>query len=79
MTMVRINFSFNELDFDLGHYVDIYGDSAIEVEPTTNGVTHVKKTKTVIHLSLRDYLPAYGPVSSMTFSLAMNGVSYFCT
>ncbi|KAF9448151.1 hypothetical protein P691DRAFT_801258 [Macrolepiota fuliginosa MF-IS2] len=52
---------------------DIYGDSKMEAEPTTNGVTHTKKTKTVIHLSLRDYLPAYGPISSMTFSLAMNG------
>ncbi|KXN84455.1 Protein CFT1 [Leucoagaricus sp. SymC.cos] len=53
--------------------VDIYGDSKIEVEPTTNGTMHVKKTKTVIQLSLRDYLPSYGPISSMTFSLAMNG------
>lgn len=46
----------------------------MEDEPTTNGVTHTKKTKTVIHLSLRDFLPAYGPISSMAFSLAMNGV-----
>ncbi|KAF5351191.1 hypothetical protein D9756_008185 [Leucocoprinus leucothites] len=52
---------------------DIYGDAKMEAEPTTNGVLHAKKTKTVIQLSLRDYLPAYGPISSMTFSLAMNG------
>lgn len=59
---------------DFCSWLDIYGDSKIEVEPTINGITHVKKTKTVIHLSLRDYLPAYGPISSMTFSMAMNGV-----
>lgn len=53
---------------------DIYGDSKIEVEPATNGVMHMKKTKTIIQLSMRDYLPAHGPISSMTFSVAMNGV-----
>lgn len=71
---VRVKSSVGEPYLDLGHYVDIYGDSTMETEPTANGVTHVRKTKTVIHLSLRDYLPAYGPISSMTFSLAMNGV-----
>ena len=54
--------------------VDIYGDSKIEAEPTTNGIMHMKKTKTIIQLSMRDYLPAYGPISSMAFSIAMNGV-----
>lgn len=68
--------AFTRSNFDSSLRVDIYGDSQMEAEPTTNGVTHVKKTKTVIHLSLRDYLPAYGPISSMTFSLAMNGVRY---
>jgi cleavage and polyadenylation specificity factor subunit 1 len=48
----------------------------MEAEPTTNGIAHVKKTKSIIQLSLRDYLPAYGPISSMTFSMAMNGVCY---
>ena len=31
----------------------------------------------VIHLSLSDSLPAYGPITDMTFSLARNGVSFF--
>jgi len=45
---------------------------------TTDGGTQsaAKKTrtKTIIHLSLRDSIPAYGPIASMTFSLAKNGV-----
>lgn len=56
---------------------DIYGPSKMVSEPTTssstNGKTVTKKTRTVIHLSLRDSLPAYGPISDMTFSLAKNG------
>ncbi len=43
-----------------------------EVNGTTNGV--VKKTRTVIHLSLCDTLFAYGPISGVTFSVAKNGV-----
>ncbi|KAF8970332.1 CPSF A subunit region-domain-containing protein [Flammula alnicola] len=39
----------------------------------TNGQVTVKKTRTVIHLSLRDSLPAHGPIASMAFSLAKNG------
>jgi len=45
---------------------------------TTNGGTQSMakktKTKTIIHLSLRDSIPAHGPIASMTFSLAKNGV-----
>lgn len=29
-----------------------------------------KKTRTVLHLSLRDSLPAYGPITSLTFALS---------
>ena len=64
-------------------YSDIYGISKTTPTPTKDGSTTngtqpaAKKTKTksVIHLSLRDSLPAYGPIASMTFSLAKNGVS----
>jgi cleavage and polyadenylation specificity factor subunit 1 len=66
-------------------YSDIYGISKTTTTPTKDGSTNngtqpaAKKTKTksVIHLSLRDSLPAYGPIASMTFSLAKNGVSPF--
>jgi len=47
-------------------------------ESTTKGTQLTAKrtkTKSVIHLSLRDSLPTYGPIASMTFSLANNGVS----
>ncbi|KAF9057003.1 CPSF A subunit region-domain-containing protein [Panaeolus papilionaceus] len=56
---------------------DLYGTSKQDEAPsnaaTSNGIVAPKKTKTVIHLSLKDYLPAYGPITSLTFSLAKNG------
>ncbi|KDR76540.1 hypothetical protein GALMADRAFT_246929 [Galerina marginata CBS 339.88] len=57
---------------------DIYGTSSkMTTTSTTNGVANgqnvAKKTRTVIHLSLRDSLPAYGPITGMAFSLAKNG------
>ena len=65
-------------------YPDIYVISRT-TPPTQNGLSTpnggiqiaAKKTKTksVIHLSLRDSLPAHGPIASATFSLAKNGVS----
>ncbi|KAF8886806.1 CPSF A subunit region-domain-containing protein [Infundibulicybe gibba] len=55
---------------------DIYGTSKI-TEPATNGQPDMKggakNTRTVIHLSLCDSLPAYGPIADMAFSLARNG------
>ncbi|KAK0240309.1 CPSF A subunit region-domain-containing protein [Armillaria nabsnona] len=53
---------------------DIYGSSMVP-EPEVNGTTNgaVKKTRTVIHLSLCDTLFAYGPISGVTFSVAKNG------
>lgn len=48
--------------------LDIYG--------TANGHTASKRMRTVIHLSLWDSLPVYGPIASMTFSLARNGVGF---
>jgi len=35
-----------------------------------------KKYREVLHLSVRDALPAWGPISSITFSLAGDGVSF---
>ena len=60
--------------------LDIYGTSkaadSIVANGLANGHTASKKMRTVIHLSLRDSLPAYGPIASMTFSLARNGVGF---
>ena len=60
------------------YFLDIYGTSKVADSTVTNrlanGHNALKKTRTVIHLSLRDSLPAYGPIASMTFSLAKNGV-----
>lgn len=38
-----------------------------------NGVTG-SRTRDVIHLSLCDALPAYGPITGLSFSVARNGV-----
>jgi hypothetical protein len=60
--------------------LDIYGTSKVADSTVANGLANghaaSKKTRTVIHLSLRDSLPAYGPIASMTFSLARNGVGF---
>ena len=60
--------------------LDIYGTSKGADSTVTNGLANghaaSKKLRTVIHLSLRDSLPAYGPIASMTFSLARNGVGF---
>jgi cleavage and polyadenylation specificity factor subunit 1 len=53
---------------------DLYGDSK-PAAPSASQTAIAKKTRTVLHLSLRDSLPAYGPISSMTFSLTSDGVS----
>lgn len=41
----------------------------------TSGAGATIRTRSVIHLSLCDSLPAYGPIADMTFSLAKSGVS----
>ncbi|KAF8631110.1 hypothetical protein AX17_005155 [Amanita inopinata Kibby_2008] len=54
---------------------DIYGPSKF-VEPAANGAADGRiaiKTRTVIHLSICDSVPAYGPISDLAFSLARNG------
>ncbi|THH20311.1 hypothetical protein EW146_g1016 [Bondarzewia mesenterica] len=56
---------------------DIYGSSQINPQPIVNGTSSdavsIAKKRNVIHLSLCDSLPGYGPISDMTFSLARNG------
>lgn len=56
---------------------DLYGESKPVAKTAANGVTpgsHIPRTRSVIHLSLCDSLPAYGPIADMTFSLAKLGV-----
>ena len=61
---------------------DIYGTSSPDPLPSASTVP-LAKTRTVIHLSLCNSLPTYGPISDLTFALAKNGVSpvycLFCT
>ncbi|KAF8886814.1 CPSF A subunit region-domain-containing protein [Infundibulicybe gibba] len=55
-----------------GNAMDIDDDDdATNGQPDAKG--GAKNTRTVIHLSLCDSLPAYGPIADMAFSLARNG------
>ena len=63
--------------------VDIYGPSVLPAQSSQNGLYDgggTKKTRSVLHISLSDNVPAHGPIHDITFSLAKNGVSYsnFC-
>ncbi|EGO29249.1 hypothetical protein SERLADRAFT_445076 [Serpula lacrymans var. lacrymans S7.9] len=55
-------------------------DDDDDTMPSMNGVTHsnniIHRTRSVVHLSLCDSLPAYGPISDVTFSLAKLGDRY---
>lgn len=56
---------------------DLYGTSKVDDEPaqgSTTGAGTLLKKRTVVHLSLCDSIPAYGPISDITFSLARVGV-----
>lgn len=56
---------------------DLYGTSKTDDHPlngTAVGAGASQKTRTVVHLSLCDSIPAYGTISDMTFSLARVGV-----
>jgi len=55
-------------------FTDIYGTSSPDPLPSASTAPSVK-TRSVIHLSLCDSLPAYGPISDLAFALAKNGVS----
>ncbi|KAI0259707.1 CPSF A subunit region-domain-containing protein [Gloeopeniophorella convolvens] len=57
---------------DLDDDDDIYGTSSPDPMPSASAAPSVK-TRTVIHLSLCDSLPAYGPISDLAFALAKNG------
>ncbi|KIP11832.1 hypothetical protein PHLGIDRAFT_98931 [Phlebiopsis gigantea 11061_1 CR5-6] len=55
---------------------DLYGTSTMDdhlVNGTAVGAGSSMKTRTVVHLSLCDSIPAYGTISDMTFSLARVG------
>lgn len=54
---------------------DIYGPSTIDPEPTSKGVVIAKK-RLVTRFTHCDTILAHGPISSMTFSLAKNGVCH---
>ena len=54
---------------------DIYGPSITDPEPTSKGVAVAKK-RLVSRFTHCDTILAHGPISSMTFSLARNGVSH---
>ncbi|KII91367.1 hypothetical protein PLICRDRAFT_696440 [Plicaturopsis crispa FD-325 SS-3] len=59
-------------NMDLDDDDDIYGASPLPAEPS-NVTTAAKKTRSVINLSMCDFLPAYGSIADMAFSLARNG------
>ncbi|KAF9818061.1 hypothetical protein IEO21_03022 [Rhodonia placenta] len=57
---------------------DLYGGSTVPEQThvngaQANGTTIASKKRRVIHLSLCDFLPAYGPIADMTFTLTKNG------
>ena len=63
---------------DKCEHLDLYGPSHKQiVEPSAsgaNGAAALLRKRTVVHLSLCDSIPAYGPISDMTFSLTRVGV-----
>ncbi|GJE96309.1 CPSF A subunit region-domain-containing protein [Phanerochaete sordida] len=65
----------NEMDLDDDD--DLYGPSSNQPDDLSkgaaNGTGASTKTRTVVHLSLCDSLPAYGPISDITFSLTRVG------
>ncbi|KAH9830080.1 CPSF A subunit region-domain-containing protein [Rhodofomes roseus] len=63
---------------DLDEDEELYGTSTAVEHPhvngnAVNGVAAATKKRTVVHLSLCDAIPAYGPIADMTFALAKNG------
>ncbi|KAI9568018.1 CPSF A subunit region-domain-containing protein [Boletus coccyginus] len=69
----------NVMDIDDFDDDDLYGESKHVTKATANGTVagvHPSRTRSVIHLSLCDSLPAYGPIADMTFSLSKLGERY---
>ncbi|KZT66632.1 hypothetical protein DAEQUDRAFT_714689 [Daedalea quercina L-15889] len=57
---------------------ELYGTSTAVEQPhvsgaTVNGMAAASKKRTVVHLSLCDSIPAYGPIADITFALTKNG------
>ncbi|KIM78173.1 hypothetical protein PILCRDRAFT_98438 [Piloderma croceum F 1598] len=48
-------------------------DASASANRMSNGIGPAKTKRTIVHLSLCDSLPAYGPIADITFSLARNG------
>ncbi|KAH0834713.1 CPSF A subunit region-domain-containing protein [Lanmaoa asiatica] len=58
---------------------DLYGESKPATKMAANSNApgaHRSQTRSVIHLSLCDSLPAYGPIADMSFSLSKLGERY---
>ncbi|CAL1708463.1 unnamed protein product [Somion occarium] len=62
---------------DLDYDDDIYGPIRLDTKPTANGTANglvsTRKTRSVVHLSLCDSIPAYGPICDITFAVTRNG------
>ncbi|KAI0341420.1 hypothetical protein BDW22DRAFT_1408067 [Trametopsis cervina] len=66
--------SGNSMDLDDDD--DLYGSSKLDEKPAdgmNNGANISIAKRLVVHLSLCDSIPGYGPILDMTFSLARNG------
>ncbi|KAG9311848.1 CPSF A subunit region-domain-containing protein [Chiua virens] len=69
----------NSMDIDDFEDDDLYGESKSVTQMAANGVApgaRSSRTRSVVHLSLCDSLPAYGPIADMTFSLSKLGERY---
>ncbi|KAG8216364.1 CPSF A subunit region-domain-containing protein [Butyriboletus roseoflavus] len=69
----------NAMDIDDFDDDDLYGESKPVTKTAANGATpgaYPLRTRSVIHISLCDSLPAYGPIADMTFSLSKLGERY---
>lgn len=64
-----------EIDDDDDIYADVVNEPR-QAGPAHlgDGLTSATESRSVIHLSLCDSLPAYGPITDMIFSLTRNGV-----
>jgi hypothetical protein len=56
--------------------LNIHGPSKKDETSSEALTIKSKKTRSVIHLSLADSIPAHGPIADLAFSLGRNGVSY---
>ncbi|KAH7882293.1 CPSF A subunit region-domain-containing protein [Phlebopus sp. FC_14] len=69
----------NSMAIDADDDDDLYGESKLGTHAAANGTAaraSTSRTRSVIHISLCDSIPAYGPIADMTFSLAKLGERY---